>query len=135
MSGVLHAAKFGKWPQFRQKLEESAEVLTFENFNKLPPGRSFGVIHQIGFQGNDDARVVLVFLLEMHPRVNLKMKTKDGQTVLDEAQGEGANTSFLDYLCWKYETQFYWCMKFFGVAEKNCWGRVVTLYSQPQCLR
>ena len=96
-SGVLHAAKFGEWPQFRQRLEESAEALTFENFNELPP-RSFGVIHQIAFHGNDEARVALEFLLEMHPRVDLKMKTKDGQTVLDVAQGEGANASFLGYL-------------------------------------
>ena len=64
----------------------------------------------------------------MHPRINLKMKTKDGQTVLDVAQGEGANTSFLDYLCWKYETQFYWCMKFFGVTEKNA-GEELSLFT------
>jgi len=48
LSGVLQAAKDGRWAQF-EKLLESQSQLSFEDFNTLPPGRAFGVVHQVRF--------------------------------------------------------------------------------------
>ena len=90
-SGVLDAAKSGKWKQFT-KLLASQTQLTFEDFNELPPGRTFGVIHQICYHGSPGP---LNELLAAHPRVDLKMRTKDGKTPETVAVEEGANAAFL----------------------------------------
>jgi hypothetical protein len=93
-SGVLQAAKDGAFPKFK-KLLKSQSHLSFEDFNSLPPGRNFGVVHQIAFHGNRDA---LEALLTAHPRVDLKMLTKDGKTAEEVAVEEGADASFLELL-------------------------------------
>jgi len=93
-SGVLEAAKFGNWDDFKNRLD-TCQDLSYEHFNELPPGRSFGVVHQICYHGN---RTALEQLLNLHPRVNLKMVTKSGQTPLEVAQEEGASNDFLEYL-------------------------------------
>jgi len=93
-SGVLNAAKDGVFPKFL-KLLKSQTHLSFEDFNSLPTGRNFGVVHQIAFHGN---RAALEALLTAHPRVDLKMLTKDGKTAEDVAVEEGADASFLVFL-------------------------------------
>ena len=50
-SGVLQAAKDGSFSKFAALLK-SQKQLTFEDFNSLPPGRSFGVVHQVAFHGD-----------------------------------------------------------------------------------
>lgn len=81
VSGVLAAAKDGNWPRFVQSLA-AAKDLTFDDFNELPPGRTFGVVHQICYHGHIPS---LQLLLDTHPRVDLKMLTKTGQTPLQVA--------------------------------------------------
>ena len=93
-SGVLQAAKDGAFDKFA-KLLKSQTHLSFEDFNSLPPGRTFGVVHQIAFHGN---RAALDALLTAHPRVDLKMLTKDGKTAEEVAVEEGADASFLGFL-------------------------------------
>ena len=93
-SGVLKAAKDGDFPKFLTLLKSQTH-LSFEDFNSLPPGRSFGVLHQIAFHGN---RAALEALLTAHPRVDLKMLTKDGKTAEEVAVEEQADASFLGFL-------------------------------------
>jgi hypothetical protein len=93
-SGVLKSAKEGNFSKF-SKLLKSQTHLSFEDFNSLPPGRNYGVVHQIAFHGNCAA---LEALLTAHPRVNLTMLTRDGKTAEDVAVEEGAGASFLDLL-------------------------------------
>jgi len=93
-SGVLEAAKFGHWDALKTQLLGHPE-LSIADFNELPPGRSFGVVHQISYHGNQAA---LEQLLGLHPQVDLKLPTKDGQTALEVAQGEGVDDVFLEYL-------------------------------------
>ena len=93
-SGVLQAAKDGSFSKFAALLK-SQKQLTYEDFNSLPPGRSFGVVHQVAFHGD---RAALEALLAAHPRVDLKMPTKDGKTAEEVAVEEGADASFLDFL-------------------------------------
>ena len=93
-SGVLKAAKDGDFPKFLKLLKIQTH-LSFEDFNSLPPGRSFGVLHQIAFHGN---RAALEALLTAHPRVDLKMLTKDGKTAEEVAVEEQADASFLGFL-------------------------------------
>jgi len=91
---VLQAAKDGTFTTFA-KLLKSQKHLSFEHFNSLPPGRNFGVLHQIAFHGN---RIALEALLNAHPRVDLKFLTKDGKTAEKVAVEEEADASFLDFL-------------------------------------
>jgi hypothetical protein len=93
-SGVLEAAKKGNFSKF-SKLLKSQKHLSFADFNSLPPGRNFGVVHQIAYHGNCAA---LEALLTAHPRVNLMMLTKDGKTAEDVAVEEGADASFFELL-------------------------------------
>ena len=94
VSGVLQAAKDGLFAQFAALLKSQAH-LSFEDFNSLPPGRKFGVQHQIAFHGN---RAALEALLTVHPRVDLKMLNKDGNTAEEVAVEEGADAPFLGFL-------------------------------------
>lgn len=96
-SGVLQAAKTGEWGVFRDCLQNYPH-LTFDDFNTLPPGRSFGVVHQIAYHGDDDARAALQVLLERHPRVDLTLRTKNGLTPQQVAIEEQASTAFVNYL-------------------------------------
>mmetsp|Transcript_71647 Transcript_71647/g.135105 ORF Transcript_71647/g.135105 Transcript_71647/m.135105 type:complete len:379 (+) Transcript_71647:91-1227(+) len=91
VSGVLEAAKAGKWKVF-ESLLASQDYLTFEDFNELPPGRVFGVVHQIAYHGNAAA---LNQLLTCHPRVDCKLLTRDGKAVEAVAAEEGAGAAFL----------------------------------------
>ena len=93
-SGVLQAVKDGAFDKFA-KLLKSQTHLSFEDFNSLPPGRTFGVVHQIAFHGN---RAALEAILTAHPRVDLKMLTKDGKTAEEVAVEEGTDASFLGFL-------------------------------------
>jgi hypothetical protein len=93
-SGVLQAAKDGSFAKFAA-LVKSQTYLSFEDFNSLPPGRTFGVLHQIAFHGSSAA---LQALLTAHPRVDLKMLSKDGKTAEEVAVEEGADASFLGFL-------------------------------------
>ncbi len=93
-SGVLQAVKEGSWSKFAALLK-SQKKLSFEDFNSLPPGRNFGVLHQIAFHGNRDA---LEALLTTHPRVDLKLLTKDGKTAEEVAVEEGGDASFRGFL-------------------------------------
>ena len=52
-------------------------------------------MHQIAFHGDCAA---LEALLTAHPRVDLKMRTKDGKTAEEVAVEEGADASFLGFL-------------------------------------
>lgn len=98
-SGVLEAAKFGQWPAFYAALEQhhADGTLTYEHFNELPPGRTYGVVHQIAFY---QYRPALERLLQLHPRVNLKLPTRDGQSAVDVAvqRGGGGASPFVAYL-------------------------------------
>ena len=91
---MLQAAKDGSFSTFA-KLLKSQKHLSFEHFNSLPPGRNFGVLHQIAFHGDRNA---LEALLNAHPRVDLKLLTKDGKTAEKVAVEEEADASFLDFL-------------------------------------
>ena len=91
---MLQAAKDGFFPKFA-KLLKSQKHLSFEDFNSLPPGRTFGVLHQIAFHGNRNA---LEALLNAHPRVDLKFLTKDGKTAEEVAAEANASASFLGFL-------------------------------------
>jgi hypothetical protein len=93
-SGVLEAAKGGSWAKFN-KLLTTCTDLSFEDFNELPPGRNYGVVHQIAFHGN-----VAAFnaLLQRHPRVDVKLSTKDGKSLRDVAVEHKASTQFMDAL-------------------------------------
>jgi hypothetical protein len=93
-SGVLQAAKDGASAKFAGLLQSQTH-LSFEDFNSLPPGRTFGVVHQIAFHGD---RAALEAILTAHPRVDLKMLTKDGKTAEEVAVEEGADASFLGFL-------------------------------------
>lgn len=93
-SGVLQAAKDGDWVAFTSLLASRSE-LTFADFNTLPPGRAFGVLHQICYHSSTSA---LQQVLATHPRVDLTMLTKDGQTASGVAEAEGASPEFLDAL-------------------------------------
>jgi len=73
-SGVLQAAKDGDWPLFR-KLLASQSQLTFADFNTLPPGRSFGVAHQIAYHGDLPA---LSALVARHPQVRCRKNRLSG---------------------------------------------------------
>ena len=63
-SGVLQAIKEGDTAKFK-KLLVSQVQLTFEDFNELPPGRSFSVAHQIAYHGHLEVSQ-LVSELEEH---------------------------------------------------------------------
>jgi hypothetical protein len=93
-SGVLQAAKDGSFAKFAALLKSQTH-LSFEDFNSLPPGRTFGVLHQIAFHGN---RAALQALLTAHPRVDLKFLTKGGKSAEEVAVEEGADASFLAFL-------------------------------------
>ena len=93
-SGVLQAIKNGDFASFEALLGSQTQ-LSFDDFNSLPPGRTFGVVHQIAYHGN---RGALETLLAAHPRADLKMLTKDGKTVEEVAVEEGADQPFLDYV-------------------------------------
>jgi hypothetical protein len=71
-SGILQAAKDGEWAAF-DKILGADKKLTFEDINSLPPGRSFGLVHQIAYHS---ALKPLERLLARHPRVDLKLRTK-----------------------------------------------------------
>mmetsp|Transcript_33719 Transcript_33719/g.62324 ORF Transcript_33719/g.62324 Transcript_33719/m.62324 type:complete len:511 (-) Transcript_33719:169-1701(-) len=97
-AGVLQAAKVGDWNAFRSSVLKHKKTLSFQNFNELPPGRNFGVVHQIAYHRNTDA---LSFLLQHHPRVDLKLPTKDGRSALEVSLDEDEGTvhaGFVDYL-------------------------------------
>jgi len=90
-TGVLEAAKNGRWKEFYTHLNNPSVPLTADNFNELPPGRTFGVLHQIAYHRHLPA---LTRLLLAHPRVDLKLPTKDGQTALEVAEERaGANSA------------------------------------------
>ena len=91
VSGVLQAAKDGDWPEFTALLASQSQ-LTADDFNSLPPGRSFGVVHQICYHACVEA---LQELVATHPQVDLTMLTKDGLTVMQVAKEAGANVQFL----------------------------------------
>ncbi len=91
---MLQAAKNGAFAKFA-KLLKSQTHLSFEDLNSLPPGRTFGVLHQITFHGD---RAALEALLTAQPRVDLKMLNKDGKTAEEVAVEEGADASFLGFL-------------------------------------
>lgn len=90
-SGVLQAAKDGDWPEFTALLASQSQ-LTFDDFNSLPPARSFGVVHQICYHGCVEA---LRELMIAHPQVDLTMLTEDGRTVTQVAEEAGASSGFL----------------------------------------
>ena len=100
-SGVLQAAKEGDWVSFNSLLASQLQ-LTSADFNELPSGRTFGVLHQICYHGSASA---LQELLAAHPRVDLTMLTKDGQTAPQVAEAAGASTEFLDSLRRATDTQ------------------------------
>ena len=91
---MLQAVKDGSFATF-EALPESQSKHSFEDFNSLPPGCHFGVIHQIATHGN---RAALQALLTAHPRVDLKMLAKDGKTAEEVAVEQGADASFLAFL-------------------------------------
>ena len=91
---MLQAVKDGSFATF-EALPESQSKHSFEDFNSLPPGCHFGVIHQIATHGN---RAALQALLTAHPRVDLKMLTKDGKTEEEVAVEQGADASCLAFL-------------------------------------
>jgi hypothetical protein len=91
---AAQAAKDGAFAEFEDLLKKQVH-LSFEDFNSLPPGRTFGVVHQVAFHGNCGA---LEALLTAHPRVDLKMLTKDGKTPEEVAVEEGADALFLGFL-------------------------------------
>eukprot|EP01043_Picozoa_sp_COSAG02_P050642 COSAG02_NODE_5231_length_4520_cov_70.095454_2_plen_371_part_00 len=93
-SGVLQAAKDGDWAAFTSLLASQPQ-LTSSDFNELPPGRTFGVVHQISYHGSTSA---LQDLLATHARVDLTMLTKDGRTAAEVAGAEGASPEFLEAL-------------------------------------
>jgi hypothetical protein len=100
-SGVLQATKDGDWVAFTSLLASQSQ-LTSADFNELPPGRSFGVLHQICYHGSTSA---LQELLAAHPRLDLTMLTKDGQTAIQVAEAEGASPEFLEELRRATDTQ------------------------------
>ena len=100
-SGVLQAAKEGDWASFSSLLASQSQ-LTSADFNELPPGRTFGVLHQICYHGSASA---LQELLAAHSRVDFTMLTKDGQTATQVAEAAGASPEFLDALRRATDTQ------------------------------
>ena len=66
----------------------------------------WGVVHQIAYHHNVPA---LTQLLQVHPRVDLKLPTKDGLTFLQVAQDQddcsGTKSNFVEFLQAKIETQ------------------------------
>jgi len=102
-TGVLETAKNARWREFYARLKNPSVPLNYNDFNELPPGRIFGVLHQIAHHRHLPA---LKRLLTVHPRVNLKILTKDGQTALQVAQGcAGKKSTFLDHLRDQMEIQ------------------------------
>ena len=75
-SGVLQAALDGSFDVF-QALLLSQSQLSCKDFNTLPLSQNFGVVHMISLHRNCDALNALVLA---HPRVDLQMLTRDGQT-------------------------------------------------------
>lgn len=97
-TGVLNAAKFAQWNDFNAHLQTPSVPLTFDDFNELPPGRVWGVVHQIAYHHNLPA---LIQLLQVHPRVDLKLLTKDGKTAIEVAQDQycsGGKANFVEHL-------------------------------------
>jgi len=104
-TGILQAAKIGQWHVFNKHLANPSIPLTSNDFNELPPGRTYGVLHQIAYHRHLPA---LTGLLLAHPLVDLKLRTKDGQTALEvaEEQRGGEKTSdFLEQLRERQEVQ------------------------------
>mmetsp|Transcript_16344 Transcript_16344/g.41215 ORF Transcript_16344/g.41215 Transcript_16344/m.41215 type:complete len:490 (+) Transcript_16344:41-1510(+) len=124
-SGVLAAAKEGNWPLFGKTLT-SASYLTFDDFNELPPGRTFGVVHQICYHGNLSA---LQQLLSRHPRVDLKLLTKTGQTPLQVAVAEGSSNEFLEFLRERVTLQTH--QELVSAARDGEWPHFESLLNEP----
>jgi len=106
-TGILQAAKIGQWRDFNKHLCKPSIPLTADDFNELPPGRTYGVLHQIAYHRHLPA---LTRLLLAHPLVDLKLCTKDGQTALEVAEehrcGGGKKTNdFLEQLRERQEIQ------------------------------
>jgi hypothetical protein len=89
-SGVLQAALDGSFDVF-QALLLSQSQLSCKDFNTLPLSQNLGVVHMISLYRNCDALKALVLA---HPRVDLQMLTRDGQTaeglVMARALGSAA---------------------------------------------
>ena len=89
-SGVLQAALDGSFDVF-QALLLSQSQLSCKDFNTLPLSQNLGVVHMISLHRNCDALKALVLA---HPRVDLQMLTRDGQTaeglVMARALGSAA---------------------------------------------
>ena len=60
-----------------------------------PPGRSFGVVHQLAYHGELEP---LQLALDRHPRIDLRLRTKQGKTVEEVATEEGASAEFREFL-------------------------------------
>lgn len=120
-AGVLQAAKVGDWTAFRTSIIQHKNSLTHQHLNELPPGRSYGVLHQIVYHSDTDA---LLFLLQHHPQFDLKLLTKDGRTALevalDEDDGGVADDGFLQYYKERYTIQTH--HELINKARSGDWG-------------
>ena len=75
-SGVLQAAWDGSFDVFKELLLSQSQ-LSCKDFNTLPLSQNLGVVHMISLHHHCDALNALVLA---HPRVDLQMLTRDGQT-------------------------------------------------------
>ena len=83
---LVSAAKAGKWERFHALLASSG--VGAAELNTVPTGRSWGVIHQVSYYGEEG---VLQSLVAAHPTLDLELETNEDapQTPLDIAQGRG----------------------------------------------
>lgn len=82
----MSAARDGEWNDFEQLLSEPG--VTADLLNSVPPGRTWGVVHQVSYWGDS---AVLQKLIERFPSLNLELETNEDahQVPSDIAIGRG----------------------------------------------
>jgi len=125
LEAVLAAAKHGEWHKFKKRL--NAKGLTFEDFNQIPPGRSWGVVHQLAYWGQVEP---LRRALEKFPRIDLNLKTKQGTTVEDIIAEEKHSEAFTNLLNEKLASQTH--QEIVSAARDGDWYTFKALLNSPR---
>ena len=81
----MSAARDGEWDELEAKLDEG---VTVDALNTVPPGRTWGVVHQVAYWGDAPT---LDKLCGRYPGLNLELETSEdaAQVPADIAQGRG----------------------------------------------
>mmetsp|Transcript_27220 Transcript_27220/g.53011 ORF Transcript_27220/g.53011 Transcript_27220/m.53011 type:complete len:492 (-) Transcript_27220:472-1947(-) len=97
---ALAAAKNGDWDAFENCIKGPGDS---DDYNVIPQGRKWGIVHQIAYWGQESA---LHALSERFAQIDWKLTSVDGETPIDIARAEGhEDTPFFAALQERVRTQ------------------------------